>query len=128
MFLIIGGQSQGKLEYVLKTTNINLKDIANCEYDNIDNIFKKKIIYNFHLYIKKLLEKNINAFDLIKKNLKEDSEKIIICNEIGLGIVPLSKEERKYREEVGRICIYLAQISEKVERVCCGIPITIKEI
>lgn len=46
---------------------------------------------------------------------------IIICDEVGNGIVPASPAEREYRERVGRILITLAQKAEEVERVICGI-------
>lgn len=126
MFFIIGGQSQGKLKYALEVSKFDLKDVINCETDRIINIFEYKIIYNFHIYIRKLLEMNINALESVKQHIKKESKKIIICNEIGCGIVPIDKQERIYRDELGKICIYLAKISDRVERVCCGIPIKIK--
>ena len=51
---------------------------------------------------------------------------IIICDEVGNGIVPAGSAEREYRERVGRILILLAQRAEEVERVICGIGQKIK--
>ena len=51
---------------------------------------------------------------------------IIICDEIGNGIVPVEAFEREYRERTGRILIQLAKKAEEVERVICGIGQKIK--
>ena len=50
----------------------------------------------------------------------------MICNEVGCGVVPMLKEEREYREQVGRMQVILAKSSESVERVICGIAQKIK--
>ena len=50
----------------------------------------------------------------------------MICDEVGCGVVPVEKEEREYREQVGRMQIVLAKASESVERVICGIAQKIK--
>ena len=47
-------------------------------------------------------------------------------NEVGCGVVPMLKEEREYREQVGRMQVILAKSSESVERVICGIAQKIK--
>ena len=51
---------------------------------------------------------------------------IIICDEIGNGIVPIDPFEREYRERVGRILVQLAKRAEEVERIICGIGQKIK--
>ena len=60
--------------------------------------------------------------DFIDKN----PECILICDEVGNGIVPMDPFERRYREEVGRILIKVAQRASRVERVTCGLGQRIK--
>ena len=50
----------------------------------------------------------------------------VICDEVGCGVVPLDREERVWRERVGRTCCALAERAERVERLLCGIPMTLK--
>lgn len=51
---------------------------------------------------------------------------IIISDEVGNGIVPMEKEERAYREVLGRILIEAASKADRVERVICGLGQRIK--
>ena len=51
---------------------------------------------------------------------------ILICDEVGGGIVPIEKTERDYRECVGRVLCELAKDADTVERVNCGIGRMIK--
>ena len=51
---------------------------------------------------------------------------ILICDEIGNGIVPMEAEERTYRECTGRILEGLAAQADEVVRVVCGIGQKIK--
>ena len=55
-------------------------------------------------------------------------DKIIICDEISSGIVPLKKEDRMWREETGRCLQYLSKESSCVYRIFCGIPTIIKDL
>lgn len=51
---------------------------------------------------------------------------IVIANEVGAGVVPIVKEERLFREAVGRALCIVAQKSESVTRCVCGIGVRIK--
>lgn len=51
---------------------------------------------------------------------------VIVTNEIGLGIVPDSKITRLYRDIVGRVNQYLANLSDEVILLVSGIPLKIK--
>lgn len=127
MILIIGGQAQGKLNYALKISGLKEDNVYNKYNFEPEIIKEKRIINNFHLIIRYIMENNkdynfiCNFISSLNKNT------IIICNEIGCGIVPIDKFERNYREVTGKICIYIAEISEKVIRINCGIPSIIKQ-
>ena len=53
--------------------------------------------------------------------LDKNRDLIIVCDEIGCGLVPVDAFEREYRESVGRICTELAKNADEVYRVTCGI-------
>ena len=102
---------------------------------------------NFHLLVRRILKKDETLglpdeqetalFETTSaglhnwKNLAEtiynaNLDRILVTDEIGYGIVPIDPFEREYREETGRICCLLAEKSEEVWRVCCGIGTRLK--
>ena len=133
MRLVIGGFAQGKLKYVLEKYNLQ-KDavwdaiLPDKEEGLNDLILQDKtvVIDHFHLWVKERIlaggcpEKETIAF------LDVCRDCIIICDEVGNGIVPMELFEREYRERVGRLLIRLAEQAEEVERVICGIGQKIK--
>ena len=52
--------------------------------------------------------------------------KVVIATEVGCGVVPVDPDERKWREDAGRLSCLLAARAETVVRVCCGIPQLLK--
>lgn len=75
---------------------------------------------------KKKSERAGRCAKLTETFIKKNPDCIVICNEVGCGVVPMLKEEREYREQVGRMQVILAKSSESVERVICGIAQKIK--
>ena len=47
---------------------------------------------------------------------------VVICTEVGAGVVPIDPEERAFRESAGRLAVALADRAACVVRVVCGIP------
>ncbi len=118
MKLIIGGKAQGKLEYAKKAYSVShIADGSKCTAADMAG---SECIYNLQEYIRN----NCEGAECELPELREDA--VIICDEVGCGIVPMSREERNFREAVGRACIELAERAESVERVFCGIPVRIK--
>ncbi|MBP3893979.1 MAG: bifunctional adenosylcobinamide kinase/adenosylcobinamide-phosphate guanylyltransferase [Atopobiaceae bacterium] len=54
------------------------------------------------------------------------SKQVIVCCEVGMGVVPIDAGERAWRERVGRTCARLAAASDEVVRMVCGIPVKLK--
>lgn len=130
MIFIIGGEFQGKLQYALDLTGLDESSMADGSKDDLEKFFSKPIIYNFHLFIRRLLEEknDIESIkDKVRDIIKDNPEVIIISNEIGYGIVPIEKFDREYREVTGRICCEIAKNAKEVHRVVCGIGNIIKE-
>ena len=51
---------------------------------------------------------------------------VVICRELGCGLVPVDTGERARRERVGRLCCRLAARAEHVIRVVCGVGQVLK--
>lgn len=49
-------------------------------------------------------------------------KEVVIATEIGCGVVPIDAAEREAREAAGRLSILLAKQAQKVIRVWCGLP------
>lgn len=111
MILIIGGSHQGKYKY------------AASQYD------EKNIWNEFHLFVKEKLEQGKTPEEIeseVNDRIGLNSKLVIISNELGCGIVPFTKEDRDYRELTGRLLCKIAEKSDAVFRMTCGIAQRIK--
>ena len=122
MIMITGGAFQGKREFAKKQFGITDSEILNGGKCELSKLVNARCICNYELVIKRIIAENIDPLDFTKKLNCE----IVIINEIGCGIIPLEKSEREWREMTGRAGCILADRSEKVYRVCCGIATLIK--
>ena len=52
---------------------------------------------------------------------------IIVTNEVGSGIVPISPEVREFRDTAGLLNQEVARLAHKVILTVCGIPMVLKE-
>lgn len=143
MELYIGGHGQGKLTWVLEQRKLEHQEqeaeqeirILECT-EEILNLTKRELenqeqsgvlIWNhFHEWVRECLNKEENPEEILSGILEKYPDICIISDEVGNGIVPIEKGERKYRERVGRIQCELAARSEKVVRILCGIGQRIK--
>lgn len=145
MEVYFGGAFQGKLEYVLEKKGcLKVADGAGC---SLKDIKEAQVLNHLHLYIKRLTykegaaynttvddtittddtitadttAKTMPAAEIINDIYEVNPDIILICDEVGGGIVPLKKEDRIYRETVGRALCCAVKKSDRVERVMCGI-------
>ena len=125
IILVFGGAFNGKLDFVKEEFKVSEEDIFYCNEDKIN--FSKKVICGLHKFTYFNVTKEKSSIEFIKNNIKLFKNKIIICDDISSGIVPLKKEDRIWREETGKCLQYLSKESSKVYRVFCGIPSVIKE-
>ncbi len=139
MKLIIGGLAQGKLHYVLQKEGKKqcmIFDGVLPEEEQIQEAWteagskeKLLLINHFHHVVKRELAEERTPEELeayVMEFVEKHPEVILICDEIGNGIVPVDAFERAYREQTGRILIRLAQKADEVVRVLCGIGQRIK--
>ena len=124
MKLITGGAYQGKLEYAKKIyPGAEWTDGAECPLQAVTECWA---MYNFQTFVRRWLKAGMTKEGLIREILEKNMQMIIVCDEIGCGLVPVDAFEREYREAVGRICSVLAGEAERVDRVVCGIGTRIK--
>lgn len=126
MELIIGGAYQGKLEYA-KTQKPDLVwlDGASCSLAELE---RAAGVDHFELFIKKCLKEGREVSDLAAHLIEKNPNLVLICDEVGYGVVPIDAFDRQYREAVGRVCTCLADFSKKVHRVVCGVGMVIKNV
>ena len=108
MILIVGGAYQGKEEYAANTFPEGYKILK--DYQEI-----------IREQLKDEKEPLKEAERLLAGGITETEKLVILCDEVGCGIVPMDAFERKWREQTGRVCCFLAERAEQVIRVQCGI-------
>ena len=116
MILLIGGAGQGKLAYALGKTGFGPENVA---YDPVSPRIKP-IFAGLETWVRSHPGKGIG--DLLEVN----PGVVILCDEVGCGVVPVDPAERAWREEVGRLCCDLAKKAQRVERIFCGLSMVLK--
>lgn len=127
MKLIIGGAGQGKLAYVLGQEQLDREQVADGASSSWADFEDKPIIDHFPLLVKRLLSEGKEPYGYLEQLLAANPYCIIICDEIGCGLVPMEQEERQWRELTGRLGCLLAAKASQVVRVYYGLSQILKE-
>ncbi|MDO4614462.1 MAG: bifunctional adenosylcobinamide kinase/adenosylcobinamide-phosphate guanylyltransferase [Lachnospiraceae bacterium] len=106
MILITGGASSGKHAYAR------------------EHFPDREVISDYEKLIREQMKKGIDPLQEAEK--LSGGQLVVILAEIGSGLVPLDREERIYRETVGRCGCIIASHAEQVIRVTCGIGVRIR--
>ena len=124
MRIITGGAFQGKRAFAEKLyPGVEWTDGGRCALDEIRTC---RAVYGFHEFVKRWLKQGKSWEELASLMLEENRDLILICDEIGCGLVPVDAFKREYRESTGRVMNALAVQAERVDRVVCGIGRRIK--
>ena len=155
MILITGGSSQGKyafarsfLKDAVNATIIDGQDMdidkdtdkdkdinSDAEQDTQIEcgycLCRKKmdLIRHYHLYLRRRMQQGADEEQLLQETkafCEKNPDVIVVTEEVGCGVVPMDAFERKWREVCGRASVILAERSEQVYRVICGIPQRLK--
>ncbi len=129
MILVTGGAYQGKLDYAKEEYGLTDEDVFTCEEGSTAVGFDEKIVDHFERYVLALIKAGQVPEKAVGMQLRANRYKgrIIICDDISQGIVPMDATERAWREGVGRTMVKIAQQADKVVRVFCGIPEIVKD-
>lgn len=114
--LVIGGRAQGKKDFIRETFGI--------PDEEFDCAFGKNTVI---LHLEKLIREQGKAAILQKlEDRFSAGDCIVSCDEVGMGIVPLEKKDREYRDDVGKVLCEIAKRADEVFRVFAGIGQRIK--
>ena len=124
MVLIFGGACQGKTAFARERFSVEEGEICFCTREEEPD-WSKPVLCGLEQYLLGCLQRGENPENTPLEGEKM-ADKILICQEIGSGIVPIDPLMRRWREETGRALQRLARRSSQVWRVFCGIPQRIK--
>ena len=126
MILIIGGAYQGKLDYARE--QYPEAAVIQCSDNEPDLELPQEscIINAFHLFILAQVKTGSDSMGYLERNMDVLRNKIIICDDISCGVVPISAEARIWRESTGRCLGLLSKNADTVIRLFCGIASIIK--
>lgn len=122
MILVIGGANQGKLLYTMKKWGVAQTQLST-DFENAENA---RVFHNFQQAVQNSLNAGEDPIKKLEYLLACNPELIVLCDEVGCGVVPMDREERIWRETVGRLCCRMAERADEVYRVFCGIPMRLK--
>lgn len=108
MKLYIGGAWQGQSE------------LAHAENPDV------MIWEDFHESIGLALQNGEDPCAFAARLIRQYPDAVIVANEVGSGVVPMSAQDRAFREAVGRALCVIAQEACEITRVVCGIGVRIK--
>lgn len=114
MILVIGGAASGKRAYV-ESLGYTREDMS------MDPADDKPVLVGLQDLVAADPEHCRELLDALLK------KQVVICSEVGSGVVPLDPREHDIRVQTGKLCLLLAQKARKVVRLVCGIPAVLKE-
>ena len=120
MKLILGGAYQGKTDFVRANFGV---PAARC---TAEEALKAAAVNCFHLLVRDLMAAGRDPQQFTEKLIRENPGAIIICDEVGMGIVPMDKTAANLREAVGRCLCLIARESDHVSRIVAGMEMRIK--
>lgn len=150
MILVTGGAYCGKTNFIKNKFGVEANDFANISTLSLENGLsscdingKYIVISNFEKIIESCLRKDDYSDEIIsdfiyniKNNLEgtvrndscseKSAEVIIEMRQMGAGLVPIDKFQRKLREITGRISCVISENSDEVYNVVCGVGMKIK--
>ena len=126
MRLILGGYAQGKLAYAMERFGLTESEVWDAAKEPFSAWNGQKIINHAQELVTEWMAVGKNPCEAVAELLSRRQDVILISQEVGCGLVPVTAEQRAWREAVGRFNTFLAGQAETVDRVCCGLGMRIK--
>ena len=121
MILVTGGAHQGKEAFARTLPGRENQVFADGAVCGAEDIRAAGAVRHVHLFTARCLREGLDAGQILLSIADDVPDLLVITDEIGCGIVPADPEDRRWREEAGRLACLLASRSGEVWRVICGI-------
>ena len=138
MIVVTGGMFQGKTAFIRQNFfpegNVPEGFVVNGKDASFEVLCSCGCVMHFELWIKREMEVRDDAAyvtdtenvpmklaERVRELIRRNPELIVELQEMGCGVVPISREDRIYRECCGRIGCLLAGSGSRVYRVVCGL-------
>lgn len=121
--LIIGGAYQGKRKFAESFFGLASNAFLDGTQIPLNSPLNKIGIDQTHILVRRMLTAGLP----VKNLLDRLDNHIVICDELGCGVVPVDPDVERWREATGRLCCDLAERADAVYWVRAGIAQCIKE-
>ena len=125
MILIFGGAYQGKTAWAKAQFDLRNTDIYACTAEEAPDL-SQKCWTNLENFTRFCLARGVDPEEWFRENRPAWEGKVLIFRDIFCGVVPLSGEDRAWREATGRALQYLAGEAGRVSRIFCGLEQRLK--
>ena len=122
MVLLIGGAYQGRAAYAEQAYGLRDADIFTCEGETLN--LSAPCLRHLERFARACVRARKEPADVLAG--LDLHGKILICEDISCGVVPMDAEAREWREAVGRMNAALAARADTVTRMFCGLPMELK--
>jgi len=118
--LLVGPACQGKTEYGVTRYGMTGRGRP------WEETAARGCVFGLQQWVESLMRRDIPPLEHVMDLLSTCGDWVVVCDEVGCGVVPVDAFQRRWRDEVGALCQRLAAEADVVERIFCGIPARIK--
>lgn len=122
MIVVTGGVASGKKTF-LEEYGIDLTCVFDARDSQASAVSLADATVVFH--VEELVREGELARGLFEQLL---SKQVLTCTEVGSGVIPLTWDDRQFRERAGSLSSSLAKEADCVVRMVCGIPVVLKGV
>lgn len=126
MVFILGGSYQGKCDFARQELHIDPSDFFVCTEDTREIDMSCRAIAHIERFALGCVRRGEEPADFWRAHRDALEDKVLICDDISCGVVPVDDTMRTWREATGRANNYLAGQADRVWRVFCGIGQVLK--
>lgn len=124
MILVFGGACQGKLSWAVETFGLKQEELVDCAGG-----FPKEqapCLYHLEKISLDCAQKGLDTVQWLREREEIWKDAVLLCRDIGCGVVPVDPLERAWREENGKMLRFLGGRADRVSRIFCGLEARLK--
>ena len=122
MIVVTGGVASGKKTF-LEEYGIDLTCVFDARDSQASAVSLADATVVFH--VEELVREGALARGVFEQLL---SKQVLTCTEVGSGVIPLTWDDRQFRERAGSLSSSLAKEADCVVRMVCGMPVVLKGV